>query len=218
MPLPSTTSFAEGAALGIPALTAHRCVFGDGPVDGRTILVTGGAGAVGSYAVQFAALSGATVIATVSGDQKAELAEAAGAAHVLNYRTEDIVARVGEITAGGGVDRIVEVEFGGNLQTSLAVLNANGVIATYASEAAAEPSLPFYQLLYKGAVVRFELVFGMPAEAKSEAVRDITRWLGEGNLRHHLGPTFALEEAAQAHRAVEDGAFGKVVLQVADLG
>ncbi len=217
VPLSSETSFAEGAALGIPALTAHRCVLGDGPVEGRTILVTGGAGAVGGYAVQFAALSGARVIATVSGAEKAEVARAGGAHHVLNYRQEDVAARVDEITDGDGVDRIVEVEFGGNLATTLAVLKPRGVVSTYASEAAADPEIPFYALLYKNVVVRFELVFGMSEAAKRQAVGEISRWLEDGKLRHHAGPSFPLEEAAAAHRAVEQGAFGKVIIRVADL-
>ena len=187
------TSFAEGAALGIPAMTAHRCVYADGPVEGQTVLVTGGAGGVGRYAVQMAKLGGARVVATVSSAEKAAQAEAAGADHVVDYQTED--------------------QIGGNLATSLDVLAPNGVIAAYASDAVLEPAVPFYRLAYANAAVRHVLVFGMPEAAKQQAIADITRWLGAGALGHHIGQRFALAETAAAHQAVEAGAFGKVVVE-----
>lgn len=214
VPLPKGASFDEGAALGIPAMTAHRCVYGDGPVIGRTVLVTGGAGAVGNYAIQFAKLGGAEVLTTVSSDEKAELAARAGADHVVNYRAEDVAGAVERITDGNGVDRIVEVEFGGNLETSVAVLRQNGVIAAYASDAVQEPRVPFYTLVYKNVTVRHELVFIMPPEAKEQAVHDINHWLAEGRLVHHIGPRFPLAETAAAHEAVESHAFGKVLVDV----
>lgn len=214
IPLPNGTSFAGGAALGIPALTAHRCVFGDGDVSGQTILVTGGAGAVGNYAVQFARLGGATVITTVSSDEKAQLTREAGADHIINYRNQNVAETINDITDGNGVDRIVEVEFGGNLETSIAVLKTRGVIATYASDAIKEPTVPFYQLIYKNIVVRHELVFIMSEEAKQLAVSDISRWMAAGDVKHHLGPMFPLEEAVRAHEAVENGAYGKVYLEI----
>ena len=217
VPLPKTTSFAEGACLGIPALTAHGCLFGDGAVEGQTILVTGGAGAVGRYAVQFGKLAGARVIATVSSGEKAEIAKAAGADDVINYTAEDVAERVREITGGAGVERIVEVEFGGNLEASLGALKTGGVIAAYASNAAPEPTLPFYRLAYKQVTLRHVLVFLLAGEAKRRAVGDITHWLAAGKLTHDLGPGFALGEAAAAHQAVEDHAPGKVVLDVAAL-
>ena len=114
-PLPEHVSFAEGATLGVPGMTAHYCVFVAGPVQGRTLLVTGAAGAVGHYAVQLAKWAGATVIATVSSEAKAERARVGGADHVINYRTEDVAARVRDITGGDGVDHVVDVDFGGNL-------------------------------------------------------------------------------------------------------
>jgi len=117
--LPDHVSFAEGATLGVPAMTAHRAVFVAGPVQGKTLLVTGGAGAVGHYAVQLASWAGATVIATVSSSEKADRARAGGAAHVINYRSEDVAARVLDITGGVGVDHIAEVDFGGNLAAAL---------------------------------------------------------------------------------------------------
>jgi NADPH2:quinone reductase len=213
--LPEGASFSEGACLGIPALTAHRCVYADGGVRGQTILVTGGAGAVGRYAVQFASLDGAEVIATVSGDDKAESARAAGAHHIVNYRTEDVAARVQEITGGAGVDRVVEVEFGGNLPASLGALKIRGVVAAYASQAEPEPSVPFYQLMFKNITVRHVLVFQMPESAKRQAVTAISRWLSAGSLTHEVGPVFDFDQVVEAHEAVESGAFGKVLLRFA---
>ena len=214
VPLPPTTSFPEGACLGIPALTAHRCVYGDGPVEGQTVLVTGGAGAVGAYAIQCARLGGARVLATVSADPKARVARAAGADAIINYREEDVAARVAELTEGEGLDRIVEVEMGGNLDASIAMLNANGVISAYASEGEPQPAVPFYTLLYKNLTVRFELVFLMPDEAKQRAVEDLTKWLADGELRHTIAESFAIEDIVSAHEAVESGPLGKVLIDL----
>ena len=215
--LADSVGFDAGACLGIPAMTAHRCVFADGPVDGQTVLVTGGAGAVGRYAVQFAALGGARVIATVSSSDKAAVAKAAGADEIIDYRAEDIAARIKEITGGAGVARIVEVDFGGNLETALAVIANNGVIASYASDSVLEPVLPFYRMVYGNTALRPVLVFGMPEDAKRHAIADITRWAESGELSHHMGPRFTLEDTAAAHQAVEAGAFGKVIIEIASL-
>ncbi|HJO03604.1 MAG TPA: NADPH:quinone reductase [Acidobacteriota bacterium] len=214
VPLPEGADLDAGACLGIPALTAHRCVFADGSVAGQTVLVTGGAGAVGNYAVQFAKLDGASVIATVSGDDKADLARQAGADHVVNYRTEDVAARLVELAGESGLDRVVEVEFGGNLEASMAALRNNGVIATYASQANPEPTVPFYVLVYKNITVQHVLVFGMPADAKKQGVDDISRWLEADQLQHHLGPRFGLDQIVAAHEAVEGGVFGKVLVDL----
>ena len=214
--LPAGTDFAEGACLGIPAITAHFSVFADGPVSDETILVTGGAGAVGGYAIQFAKLEGAKVIATVSSDEKAAIASEYGADHVINYKTEDVAARVKEITGGEGIERIIEVEFGGNLKTALAVLKPNGFIATYASEAAPQPAIPFYEMLYGSVTVRFVVVFSMPESAKQGAVADISSWLASGELRHRIAERHPLEAATAAHEAVERGPLGKVLLDISD--
>ena len=214
VPLPANASFADGACLGIPALTAHRCVYGDGPVEGHTVLVTGGAGAVGAYAIQCARLGGARVLATVSGDEKAKIARKAGAEAVINYREEDVAARVMELTDGEGLDRIVEVEMGGNLDASIAMLKPNGVISAYASEGEPQPAVPFYTLLYKNLTLRFELVFLMPEEAKRKAIEDITGWLAEGELGHTIAGSFALEDIVAAHEAVESGPLGKVLVEL----
>lgn len=213
--LPDNTPFEAGACLGIPAMTAHRCVFADGPVAGQKILVTGGAGAVGHYAVQLARWGGAQVIATASGPEKAAHAKAAGADRVVNYRFEDVAAAVKDFTQGQGVDRIVEVEFGGNLQTSLACLKTNGVIATYASSAVMEPKLPFYPMMFQGVTLRMVLVYILPEAARRQSIQDINHALAQGALVHAVAETYPLAKIAEAHKAVESGGMiGNVVVRV----
>lgn len=214
IPLPARVSFTEGACLGIPAMTAHRAVFADGPVEGQTVLVTGGAGVVGFYAIQFARWGGATVIATVSSAQKAERAREAGAHHVVDYRAEDVAARVRAMSGGGGVHRIVEVALGRNMLVSVDVLRPNGVIAAYASDEEVEPRVPFRPLLTKDATLRFVLVYVMPRAAKLAAIRDITGCLERGELKHQIATELPLEEIVKAHQLVETGQrIGAVVLK-----
>jgi NADPH2:quinone reductase len=196
-------------------MTAHRCVFADGPVTGKTVLVTGGAGAVGHYAIQLAKLHGAQVIATVSSDQKAQIALAAGADHTINYRTEDTVQRIRDISGGAGLDHIIEVDFAGNFKVSREVLRNNGVLAVYAAGVAPQPPIPL-QFKASNVTVRFVLVYDMQEPAKEAAVQEITQLLEGGKLRHLTGPHFPLESAREAHLAVEGGAIGKVVLEVAE--
>lgn len=211
--LPGNTTFTEGACLGVPAMTAHRCVFADGPVDGKTVLVTGGAGAVGNYAVQLAKLAGANVISTVSSDQKARIAVEAGADHTVNYRTEDVVQRVSEITGGAGVDLIVEVDFAANFNASREILAPNSTLAIYAAGTAAQPPVPL-GFRTSNVNVRFVLVYDMPEPAKDAAVKDINELLEAGKLTHLLGPRFPLEATADAHRAVEGAAIGNVTIDI----
>ena len=215
-PLPDTTTFEEGACLGIPAMTAHRCVYGDGPVKNQWILITGGAGAVGNYAIQFAKLGGAKIITTVSTDKKEEIAKNSGADHIINYKHQDVPSMVQQITNDSGVDRVIEVEFGRNLSTNISILKINGVIATYASSHLPEPLLPFYQLMYKGITVRHELVFIMPPEAKKLATTDIHRWLEKGAIKHNVGSIFELEDIVSAHENVEKGSVGKTIIRIND--
>jgi NADPH:quinone reductase len=212
--LPDGVPMATGAGLGVPAMTAHRSVFGCGPVDGKTVLVTGGAGAVGFYAVQLAAWGGARVIATVSSAQKAALAEQAGAHACIDYRKEPVGERILELTGGEGVDHVVEVDFGANLAVTLGVLKANGSVATYASMAEPEPRLPFYALMTKNVRMLWVFVYEMPRDAMDEAARDICAWLESGRARHPPAHIFPLASLAQAHEAVEAGIVGKVLVEV----
>jgi NADPH:quinone reductase len=214
--LPDGVPYEAGACLGIPAMTAHRCVFADGPVAGQTILVTGGAGAVGHYAIQLARWGGAKVIATVSGAEKAAHAKAAGADRIVNYKSEDVVQAVKDLTHGKGVDRVIEVEFGGNLPTTLACLKTNGVIATYASSAVMEPKLPFYAMMFQGITLHMVLVYILPEAARRQSIHDINQALVQGALVHGIAETYPLDEIAAAHKKVESGdAIGNVVVTIA---
>ena len=214
--LPEGAGFEAGACMGIPAMTAHRCVTADGPVAGRTVLVQGGAGAVGWYAVQIARQEGARVIATVSRDAQAERAREAGAHEVVNYRTEDVSARLRAITgADAGIDRVIEVAFGANLATDLAVMKPGGVIATYASDAVPEPAIPFWPMLSKDLTVRFVLVYAMSREAHDAAAAWIGAALAGGRLKHQIHRTYALDEIAAAHEATESmKQVGKVLVAI----
>jgi len=214
--LPARVGFAEGATLGIPCMTAHLSVFIDGPVSGQNVLVTGGAGAVGNYAVQWAKWGGAKVVTTVSSPEKAEHATQAGADLVIDYRTEDVAARVESFTGGRGVDRIVEVDLGGNLATSLRCLKASGgVIAYYASRGDANPALPAYELMRRNACVHAITLPTAPIALRRQAQADILRWLSEAPRLHAIAATFPLEATVLAHEAVEAGTkLGTVVVEI----
>jgi NADPH2:quinone reductase len=215
--LPDSAGFDAGACMGIPAMTAHRCVFADGSVAGRNVLITGGAGAVGYYAVQMARLGGAAqVIATVSRPAQAERALEAGAHHVINYRSEDVAARVAQLLGGTQcLDRVVDVAFGANLAASLAMLKPGGVIASYASDAMPEPTIPFWPMLSKDLTVRFVLVYAMSAQAHDEAADFITKALAADQLRHQFYRIYSLDEIVQAHQACEAMSnVGKVLIRL----
>ena len=213
--LPAAVSFEEGACLGIPAMTAHRALFSDGPLRGKTVLVTGGAGAVGFYAVQLAKWAGARVIATVSGEAKAARAREAGADEIVNYRSEDVAKRVMELTGGEGVEHVVDVDFGQNLPVTSQVTKVNAVVAAYASMRVREPALPWYAFMQKGVLIRPVFVYSMPDEAKLAACADINRAIEEGRLRHPVAVRYPLAELAAAHEAQEsDKVMGNIVVTI----
>jgi NADPH:quinone reductase-like Zn-dependent oxidoreductase len=211
-PLPETAGFEVGACLGIPAMTAHRCVFADGPVDEQTILVTGGAGRVGWYAIQWAKAAGARVIATASKAADGDACRQAGAEAVVNHREPGWGERVKAATGGAAVDRVVEVEFGGNLTEVLGCLRTGGTIATYASAQVTEPKLPFYRMMYLDLTVRAVLVYVMPEAAKQAAIADIHRALVGGSLRHRIAHRLPLARIAEAHELVERGGLNGCVI------
>ncbi|MEH2364797.1 NADPH:quinone reductase [Nostoc sp.] len=216
--LPEHTSFAEGACIGVSAITAHHCVFADGSVNEQVILVTGGAGSVGYYALQLAKWGGATVITTVSRPQQAQLAQSAGADYIINYKTEDVVQRIQEITqTKRGIDRIIDVDFSAHLPIIDAVLRTNGVVSAYASpNPDAHPALPFLSFMRNGVTIRLVFVYAMPNEAKQAAVRDITAALENGALHHSIARYFHLNEVADAHDAQDSGQMiGKAIINVA---
>jgi NADPH:quinone reductase len=213
--LPDTVSFDVGACMGIPVMTAHRCVFADGPVDGKAVLVTGGAGRVGHYAIQWAKHAGAQVIATASNPEAEEHCFAAGADAVCPHSGEDFVRVISEMTDGRGVDRVVDGEFGANLPGLLDVMNTGGVIATYASMQVPEPVLPFRQMMFMDITIRLVLVYAMPEPAKLDAIEDITDCLDKGLLQHRITHRLPLEKIAMAHQLVEQsGFYGAVVVDV----
>ncbi|HUZ12464.1 MAG TPA: NADPH:quinone reductase [Caulobacteraceae bacterium] len=204
-PLPDEVSYAEGATLGIPAMTAHVALFRAGAVQGRTILVTGGAGAVGHYAVQLAKWAGASVIATVSSPAKAERARAGGAGFVIDYRTEDVAARIAEITGGEGVDHVVDVDFGGNLAATLPSVRAGGAIAFYATRGAARPELAAGELMRRNITLGGVVLPTSAHEGRRRAQSDIGRWIATGRRMLQVASVHRLEDAAAAHEAVERG-------------
>jgi NADPH2:quinone reductase len=210
--LPDGASDDLGASLGIPAMTAHRCLLADGPVDGATVLVAGGAGAVGHAAIELANWLGARVIATVSSEEKAALARAAGAHAVVNYRLSDAAEQI-RVHAPDGVDRVVEVALGPNLALDLDVAGANAAIVTYA-DTGGEAAVPPRRLMAPNLVLRFVLVYTMPPAAIAAAVADVSAAVRDGALSTLPLHRFALEDTAGAHDAVEAGAVGKVVIDV----
>lgn len=214
--LPDTISFEVGACLGVPALTAHRCVFADGPVTGKTVLVTGGAGAVSVHAIQFAKADGARVFTTVSRDEQAVVAKDAGADLIVNRHKEDVVTRIRDVAQTPGapaVDRVIDVAFGETLASTMKLLKPNGVIATYASDSKPEPTIPFWPLVFLDATIRFVLVYKMTREAHESAIRATTIGLQEEWLKTTIATRFTLDQIAEAHEASESGkSVGKVVV------
>jgi NADPH2:quinone reductase len=227
VPLPDGASFELGASLGIPALTAHRCLtvadggptrLKPGTLDGRTVLVAGGAGAVGNAAIQLARWAGATVLSTVSSPEKAALATAAGAQHVVNYREGDPAAAL-RAAAPDGVDIVVEVAPGPNADLNQAVVGPNAVVAVYANNGDPDVRLPIRPLLAPNTRYQFLLVYTVPDTAKRAAVEDVSAAVAAGALdvgeerglpRHR----YPLDRTPEAHDAVESGAIGKVLIEV----
>lgn len=213
--LPDNVTLEQGACLGVPAMTAYQSLFADGDVRGLRVLVTGGAGAVGHYAIQFAKLAGASlVITTVSSPAKAEHAKRAGADVVLNYRTEDVASRVLELTSGHGVDRISEVDLGINMPTTTKVMANNASIGAYGS-VGDDPVFPLLAFIFRDVNVRFQQCSLMPMSLREEGTRRIMQWCRNGQIVHAIGRIFPLDDVAQAHEAVESGSvIGNILLEI----
>jgi NADPH:quinone reductase len=225
--LPAGTSFDIGASLGVPAITAHRAltVSEDGPkrlhpgaLAGKVVLVAGGAGAVGHAAIQLARWAGATVIATISGPAKAALATAAGAHYVINYRNEDSAAAITKLTPDG-VDLVVEVAIATNSRLNIDVVKPRASIAIYANDGGGELTLNVRQNMIKNLRYQFVLLYTVGEAALMAAVEDITLALADGALPvgENAGlplHRFPLAKTADAHQAVQDGALGKVLIDV----
>lgn len=223
--LPDHADFDLGASLGVPAVTAHRALtagsvhrLGPGTLHGSVVLVAGGAGAVGNAAIQLAVWSGATVVTTVSSPEKAALATAAGAHHVIDYRTEDVAARVREV-APDGVQVIVEVAPAQNLGLDLDVVANHGTIAYYANNGGDEATLPLRPSFAKNVRLQGVLLYTLAPDLLAAATLDVTAAVAAGALRvgedvglplHH----YPLADLAAAHDAVEGGVVGKVLVDV----
>jgi NADPH2:quinone reductase len=214
--LPESASFETGACLGIAGMTAHRCLFQDGGIQGQTVLVAGGGGAVGHAAIQLAKWGGARVVATVSRAEQEKIAREAGADLVVNRKRDDPAGRIKAFTRGAGLDRVVEVAFEANLDLNRAVLKANGVISTYSSGPPdSAPRLPFTSIMRQGITVHFVLVYVMPREAHQLAARDINAALEAGCYRPHVARVYKLDETASAHEAQESGGtIGKLLVNL----
>ena len=205
VPLPIEAGFDVGACAGIPIMTAHRCVHADGPIAGRTVLVTGGAGRVGFYAIQWAKMAGARVIATASNERDERVCRDAGARHVINHREPGWGTRIKALNDGKPVDRVIDVEFGANLPEVLDCIRTSGVIATYSSTQVKEPQLPFLRMMYLDLTLHLVIVYAMPEAAKKHAIADITQAFRHGMLLHRIADRIPLAEIARANEKVEQG-------------
>ena len=210
VPLPDAASDELGACLGVPAVTAAHCLGGvPGRLSGATVLVTGGAGAVGHYAIELAKHAGARVVTTVSSAKKAELATAAGADLVVDYRQPGFVEAVQRFSPA--VDRVVEVALGANLDLDLAVSHPGTEIVTYATERT-DPVLPTRRLMAANVAIRYVLLYGVPRQELVDAVSWVDRAVRDSALSLLPLHRFSLDEVAAAQDAVERGAVGKVLV------
>lgn len=213
--LPDSVSFEDGAVLGIPGLTAVHSVLGGGPVAGRTVLVSGGAGTVGHLAIQVAVASGATVLATARGEAGLQAAREAGASHVFDYSAEDLAGEILEATDGRLVDRIVEVEFGRNAETDTKVIAERGTIAAYGSARDMSPVLPFYPLMFKAAHLDLVLVYLLSETERGAAIGNLTGLLERNALTFRISDVLDLADCARAHDIIAAGdRAGSVLLRV----
>lgn len=202
-PLPNSLSFAEGACLGIPAMTGYHAVFKDGPVAGQTLYVAGATGRVGAYAVQFAKWGGARVIASASGSEKTKIAADLGADIVLDRTCDDIAARVLAETRGAGIDRVIEVEFGGNMAINERILAERATICSYASAAVAQALVNVSPRRARNMSMHFIFVYTISDAEKDAACAGIVRAISEGHIQHRIADIIPLGDLARAHREAE---------------
>ncbi|HYD81146.1 MAG TPA: NADPH:quinone reductase [Paucimonas sp.] len=211
--LPDNVPFDIGAAIGIPLMTAMHAVTAYGNLAGKTVLVSGGAGSVGFYAIQLAKLQGARVVSTVGSPAKGRAAAAAGADLVLSYREDDVAAGVQAFTDGRGADAIIEVDAAANAGGHGALLAFDGHIIVYGSSDAVIPT-PFRPMMAVFANLHFFIVYLLPLALRRHYADRINALLADGRLIHRIDRVYTLEEAAEAHRRVEEGANGKVLLSL----
>ena len=215
--LPDSTDFAAAACLGIPAMTAFQAVRLLGDIAGKMVLVIGASSAVGHYVAQVALIRGAKVIGTVGSADKAMHARAAGVETTINYKTESVAERVKELTAGNGVDAIVDMDFSTTVQLlGNAGLAPHGTLVSYGSNAYNDIPVPFKALLWNSFSLRFFLVYDLTPHDRDAVVDGLTQLLAGGLLLHTIGARFRLDEIAAAHEAVEGGELiGNVIVELA---
>ncbi|VWB71504.1 NADPH:quinone reductase [Burkholderia metallica] len=212
--LPAHASFDVGASLGIPALTAHRCLFADGSLTGRRVLVHGGAGVVGTAAILLAKWAGAWVAASVTNAEQAIVAQQNGADLVVDRHAADAATRILDATGGAGIDRIVDVDLKSNLEIDLACVSQGGVISSYAmTHATDELSVPLLKAMMHGCVLRFVYIYHVPDDVKQQAARDVVACVAAGAYSPRIGMKVPLESIVDAHEALESGrVVGKVLV------
>jgi len=213
--LPKNIDYDIGAMMGIPAMTAHRCVYNSKSVEDCYVLITGGAGRVGHYAIQWAKKSGAFVIATASNSKSSEECEKAGADVVFSHPSENFIGEILDYTNGKQIDKVIDGDFGVNLDHILGIIKPNGSISTYASMTNMKPSLPFYQMMNLNIELKMVFVYDMPQKAKASAIEDITIALEDDKLVNRLYKQYNLSKISQAHLRIEDKktTYGAVIVK-----
>lgn len=209
--MPDTMTDEIGACMGIPGLTAAHAVFGSGDVTGQSVLIQGGGGTVGYLAVQLAAWGGAHVIVTCSPSDM-ELCTAAGAHHVIDYKDPDLAAKILAANNGAPVERIIEVEFGVNVEIDAAVIAPNGTIAAYGSAKNLSPEMPFFQLLFKAATIDIILIYLLPLPQRQEIIKRLHAAFNDDAILCPIAAVFPLDQTIAAHELVESGVRNGAVL------
>jgi len=213
--LPKQLNFSQGACLGIPVMTAYRCLFSDGPIEGKTIYIVGGAGVVAHYAIQLAKWGGAKVITSVSSQEKGAVAKQAGADEIIHYREQDVVTEILRMTNQEGVDRIIEVDFGANLAKIAQILRPGGVSVMYAISSQPELPLNIMSLMAKNITLRFTLVYSISDLERESVIQGIAQWLEQTQPIFNIAHQFELKDIVQAHELVESGKkIGHVLLTI----
>lgn len=214
VPLPANVDFDAGACFGIPAMTAWHAVAVAGIDAATTVLISGGAGAVSHYAIQFAKACGAVVVTTVSSAAKAKLARAAGADHVIDYKREDVGAAVKDLTEGAGVDAVIELDIAANAMLLPAVLKPGGKVVIYGTGAMEAP-MPVFFCLYNRVKLEFIFIYDLTPAERAAAVAGITEAIAKDRLIHNIAATYPLDDVVPAHEAVESGSvLGNVVVRL----
>jgi NADPH:quinone reductase len=214
--LPDNTSFEAGACMGIPGLTALQAVRLAGDVRGQQVLVTGASSAVGHYITQMLVQAGAEVIGTVGNPAKAAHAQAAGAAHCLYYKTDDVVARVKELTGGRGADAVIDMDFSTTAGwLAHGVLKPHGQLVCYGSNPPPDISISFRPLLFNSIALKFFLVYELLPADRTTCLTQLNDMLARGALQHSIGASYPLDQVVAAHQTVEAGqTIGNVVLNI----